>query len=49
MSDEKKPMPQVGVRIVKSSVPLEPPTVFYAQRQVEKSDKSEQLDTTLGT
>lgn len=45
MSDEKKSAPQVGVRIVKSSTPLDPPTVFYSQRKVEKSDKSEQLDS----
>lgn len=45
MSDEKKLAPQVGVRIVKGSTPLEPPTVFYSQSKVEKSDKIEQLDS----
>lgn len=44
MSVERKPAPKVGVRIVKGATPLEPPTVFYSERKVEKSDKSEQLD-----
>lgn len=44
MSDERKPALKVGVRIVKGATPLEPPTVFYSERKVEKSDKSEQLD-----
>lgn len=45
MENEKKPMPQVGVRVVKSSTPLNPPTVFYENQKIEKSDKSEQLDS----
>lgn len=44
MSEEKKSGPKVAVRIVKQNEPLNPPTVFYDQRKIEKSDKSEQLD-----
>lgn len=39
-----KPTPaRVGVRIVKAQDPSEVPTVFTAQKKIEKSDKSEQL------
>lgn len=34
---------RVGVRIVKAQDPSEVPTVFTAQKKIEKSDKSEQL------
>lgn len=44
MSEEKKAIPKVAVRIVKQNEPLQPPTVFYEQRKIEKSDKSELLD-----
>lgn len=45
MSKGSKPVTQVGVRIIKGSDPMNTPTVFYEQRQIEKSDKSEQLDS----
>lgn len=44
MSERSKPLPKVGVRIIKSADSMNPPTVFYEQR-IEKSDKSEQLDS----
>ena len=44
MEDGEKTVPHVDVRIVKGSASMESPTVFYNQRMVEKSDKSEQLD-----
>ena len=47
MSEEKKSGPKVAVRIVKQNEPLNPPTVFYDQRKIEKSDKSEQLDPSV--
>lgn len=47
MSEGKKPQQTVGVRIIKGQAPLETPTVFYADRPVEKSDKSEQLDPSV--
>ncbi len=46
MDEKKVPAPQVSVRIVKSSGMGEP-TVFYAERKVEKSDKGEQLDPSM--
>ncbi|MCD8150588.1 MAG: phage portal protein [Clostridiales bacterium] len=47
MSEEKKATPKVDVKIVKQSLPMEPPTVFYSERKIEKSDKSEQLDPSV--
>lgn len=47
MSEEKKSGSKVAVRIVKQNEPLNPPTVFYNQRKIEKSDKSEQLDPSV--
>lgn len=44
MSEISKPLPKVGVRIIKSADSMNPPTVFYEQR-IEKSDKSELLDS----
>lgn len=46
MDEKKNLMPKIGVEIVKSSG-LDAPTVFYAQRKVEKSDKGEQLDSSM--
>ncbi len=43
MGERKAPAPGVDVKIIKST-DMDAPTVFYAQRKVEKSDKSEQLD-----
>jgi PBSX family phage portal protein len=45
--EKNKAVPKIGVRIVKQSETLEPPTVFYAERKIEKSDKSEQLDPSI--
>lgn len=39
--------PHVGVKIIKAQTKLETPTVFYSERPVEKSDKSEQLDPSV--
>lgn len=47
MSEEKKAKPTVDVKIVKQSLPMDPPTVFYSERKIEKSDKSEQLDPSV--
>ena len=44
---EKKPAPKMGVKIIKSQENTDTPTVFYSQRKVEKSDKSEQLDPSV--
>lgn len=44
---EKKSTPKVGVKIIKSEGKLETPTVFYSQKKIEKSDKSEQLDPSV--
>lgn len=45
MSDEKKTAGRVGVRIIKSQDESTVPTVFYhGGQQIEKSDKSEQLN-----
>ncbi len=46
MDEKKAPAPKVTVKIVKSS-DMDEPTVFYAQRKVEKSDKGEQLDPSI--
>lgn len=46
MDEEKASAPQMAVRIVKSSG-MDTPTVFYAERKVEKSDKGEQLDPSM--
>ncbi len=46
MSDEKK-SPLVSVRVIKAQTPITAPTVFYSERPVEKSDKSEQLDSSV--
>lgn len=46
MSNSKK-TPNVGVKIIKTQKKLEAPTVFYSERPVEKSDKSEQLDPSV--
>ncbi len=48
MDDKKASAPQMAVKIVKSSG-LDTPTVFYAERKVEKSDKGEQLDPSIQT
>lgn len=48
MDDKKASAPQMAVKIVKSSG-LDTPTVFYAERKVEKSDKGEQLDPSMQT
>lgn len=42
MDEKKVPPPKVSVKIVKSSG-MDAPTVFCAQKKVEKSDKGEQL------
>lgn len=44
---EKKSTPKVGVKIIKSEEKMETPTVFYSQKKIEKSDKSEQLDPSV--
>ena len=44
---EKKHAPKMGVKIIKSQENTDTPTVFYSQRKVEKSDKSEQLDPSV--
>lgn len=45
MSDEKKTAGRIGVRIIKSQDESTVPTVFYhGGQQIEKSDKSEQLN-----
>lgn len=46
MDEKKNPMPQIGVKIVKSSG-LDTSTVFYEKRKVEKSDRGEQLDPSI--
>jgi len=46
MDDKKASAPQMAVKIVKSSG-LDTPTVFYAERKVEKSDNGEQLDPSM--
>lgn len=46
MDKKKAPAPKVTVKIVKSS-DMDEPTVFYAQRKVEKSDSGEQLDPSI--
>ncbi len=46
MSDGKKSL-RVGVRVIKAQTPITIPTVFYSERPVEKSDKSEQLDSSV--
>ncbi len=46
MDEKKASAPQMAVRIVKSSG-MDTPTVFYAERKVEKSDKGEQLDPSM--
>lgn len=46
MDDKKASAPQMAVKIVKSSG-LDIPTVFYAERKVEKSDRGEQLDPSM--
>ncbi len=45
MPDEKKPVGHIGVKIIKSQDEGFVPTVFYhKEKQIEKSDKSEQLN-----
>lgn len=46
MSDGNK-SPRVSVRVIKEQTPITAPTVFYSERPVEKSDKSEQLDSSV--
>lgn len=46
MSNRKK-APKVGVEIIKAQTKIETPTVFYSERPVEKSDKSEQRDPSV--
>lgn len=46
MDEKKAPTPRMDVKIIKSSS-MDAPTVFYAQRKVEKSDKGEQLDPSI--
>ena len=46
MDEKEANVPKVAVKVVKSSG-MNAPTVFYAQRKVEKSDKGEQLDSSI--
>ena len=48
MDEKKASMPGVDVKIIKSSS-MNAPTVFYAQQKVEKSDKGEQVDSSIQT
>ena len=48
MSDAKK-TPKVDIKIIKSQASLETPTVFYSEKNIEKSDKSEQLNASVQT
>lgn len=47
--NEIKNTPKVGVKIIKANESFKTPTVFYAESNVEKSDKSEQLDASVQT
>ena len=45
MPDGRKPVGRIGVKIIKSQDESAVPTVFYnKEKQIEKSDKSEQLN-----
>lgn len=46
MDEKEANVPKVAVKVVRSSG-MNAPTVFYAQRKVEKSDKGEQLDSSI--
>ena len=48
MPDGRKPVGRIGVKIIKSQDESAVPTVFYhKEKQIEKSDKSEQLNCRL--
>ena len=43
MDDNKKPAGKIGVKVIKSMTDIHAPSVFYADNNISKSDKSEQL------